>query len=175
MAGVRVERNELVRREDGSMRPRGTGRMETIECGMVLRSVGYRCIPLPDVPFDEDRGVIANSGGRVTEGPQGLAVPGEYVVGWAKRGPSGVIGTNKADASDTVDRMVEDVSTIQPVPGEDWRPEAAEALLQSRVPRLVDWKGWQRLDEQERERGQARGRPREKICSLEEMLAVACG
>jgi ferredoxin--NADP+ reductase len=172
--GVRIEKNELVRRQDGTMRPRGTGEYETLECGMILRSVGYRCVPLAGVPFDEVRGVIANSGGRVTEGPQGPIALGEYVVGWAKRGPSGVIGTNKADAADTVDRMVEDLAEVRPVSGDAWRPEAAEALLRSRVSSLVDWEGWQRLDREERMRGEAQGRPRDKICRVEEMISVAC-
>ena len=108
VTGVRIERNRLVAREDGYMRAVGTGETEVVPCGMVIRSVGYRGMPLPGVPFDEKRGIVPNEGGRVVRGVGGAAVPGEYVVGWAKRGPSGVIGTNKADAAATAALMCED-------------------------------------------------------------------
>ncbi len=172
VSAVRVERNELVQAPDGSMRPRGTGRFETIPCSMVLRSVGYRCAPLAGVPFDEGRSVIANEGGRVTEGPRGPVVPGEYVVGWAKRGPSGVIGTNKADAVDTVRRMLEDVKDLEAAGARAATLEDAERLVLERAPDVVRWADWQRLDAAERARGEPLDRPRVKCCTVEEMLAV---
>ena len=120
VTGVKIERNRLVAQEDGYMRAEGTGEMEVVPCGMVIRSVGYRGAPLPGVPFDDRRGIVPNVGGRVVGVGPGAGVekrevaagvevvPGEYVVGWAKRGPSGVIGTNKADAAATVALMRED-------------------------------------------------------------------
>ena len=111
VTGVRIERNRLVARDGGRMRAEGTGETEVVPCGMVVRSVGYRGAPLPGVPFDERRGIVPNEGGRVVRAPPGggtagggaaaglEVVPGEYVAGWAKRGPSGVIGTNKADSA----------------------------------------------------------------------------
>src|SRR4051812_47388844 len=107
VTGIRVVRNRIEPDEQGRLRAVPTGEEEMIECGLVMRSIGYRGRPLPDVPFDERRGLIRNDGGRVLD-EEGRPVPGEYAVGWIKRGPSGVIGTNKKDASDTVARLLED-------------------------------------------------------------------
>ncbi len=175
VSAVRVERNELVQAEDGSMRPRGTGRFETIPCSLVLRSVGYRCAPLPGVPFDEDRSVLANDGGRITDGARGPVLPGEYVVGWAKRGPSGVIGTNKADARDTVLRMLEDVPGVEASGAHAAPPEAVERLLSQRKVTVVRWPDWERLDAAECARGEALGRPRVKCSTVAEMLEAIRG
>src|SRR3954447_10391422 len=97
VSGIRVVKNRI----NEELRAVPTGEEEVIECGLVLRSIGYRGRPLPDVPFDERRGLIRNEGGRVLD-EDGQPIPGEYAVGWIKRGPSGVIGTNKKDASDTI-------------------------------------------------------------------------
>ena len=106
VTGVRAAINRLVTGDDGRVSAEPTGEEEVIECGLVLRSIGYRGVALPGVPFDERRGLIRNEGGRVIDdaGP----CCGEYAVGWIKRGPSGVIGTNKKDAADTVARITED-------------------------------------------------------------------
>ena len=195
VAGVKIERNRLVAQEDGYMRAEGTGEMEIVPCGMVIRSVGYRGAPLPGVPFDERRGIVPNEGGRVVrggawvgvgggegaagvEGEAGVeVVPGEYVVGWAKRGPSGVIGTNKADAAATVALMREDLEAgVGVAPGTaavERGPADLADLLRERGVRWVDGEGWGRLDALETERGKAQGRPRVKFCTVEEMLAGA--
>ena len=107
VAALRVARNRIERGSDGALRAVATGEDETIECGLVIRSIGYRGNALDDVPFDARRGLISNEGGRV-RGADGTTLPGEYAVGWIKRGPSGVIGTNKKDAADTVARILED-------------------------------------------------------------------
>src|SRR5205085_11889249 len=107
VSAIRVVRNRIEPDADGNLRAVATGEEEVIDCGLVLRSIGYRGTPLPDVPFDDRRGLIRNDGGRVLD-YDGRPVPGEYVVGWIKRGPSGVIGTNKKDAADTVARLLED-------------------------------------------------------------------
>ena len=190
VTGVRIEKNRLVAREDGYMRAEGTGEMEVVPCGMVIRSVGYRGVPLPGVPFDEKRGIVPNEGGRVVRvegvddweagsvaGAGGVeTVPGEYVVGWAKRGPSGVIGTNKADAAATVGLMREDFEAGVRAGGEGGGGVGVRdlaALLRERGVQWVDVAGWGRLDARETERGRAEGRPRVKFCTVEEMLGVA--
>ncbi|MCW2990337.1 MAG: FAD-dependent pyridine nucleotide-disulfide oxidoreductase [Solirubrobacterales bacterium] len=163
--GLRVVRNELV---DG--RAVATEEQEVIECGLVVRSIGYRGRPLPGVPFDERRGLIANDGGRVT-GPEGDVLAGEYAVGWIKRGPSGVIGTNKKDASDTTTKVAEDAEAgALNAPTDD---SDVEAWLRGRVPGLVTWDDWQRIDAHETAAGEAQGRPRVKLVRVPEMLAVA--
>ena len=108
VTGVRVAINRLEEAADGRLRAVPIGEEEIIECGLVLRSIGYRGRPLDDIPFDERRGLIRNDGGRVTD-EEGAPLTGEYAVGWIKRGPSGVIGTNKKDAADTMARILEDL------------------------------------------------------------------
>ena len=101
-----IGRNELVAGESGRISARDTGEREELECGLVLRSIGYKGVGLEGLPFDAGAGVIPNESGRVMDPDSGEQVPGHYVVGWIKRGPSGVIGTNKKDALDTVDRAL---------------------------------------------------------------------
>jgi ferredoxin--NADP+ reductase len=161
VTGVRVSINRL---ENGRAVP--TGEEEVIECGLVLRSIGYRGRPLDSVPFDERRGLIRNEGGRVCD-ESGAHCGGEYVVGWIKRGPSGVIGTNKKDAADTVARIVEDRDAGRlPEPGVE---EDITALLAERVPDAVTWEGWQAIDAVEKAAGEAQGRPRVKLVTLSEL------
>ena len=107
VTALAVVRNRIEPDGRGGLRAVPTGETEEIECGLVLRSIGYRGRPVDDVPFDERRGLIRNVGGRVCD-EESRSHRGEYVVGWIKRGPSGVIGTNKKDAADTVARIVED-------------------------------------------------------------------
>jgi ferredoxin--NADP+ reductase len=167
VSGLRVVRNELV---DG--RAVATGEEEVIPCGLVVRSIGYRGRPLPGVPFDERRGVIRNAGGRVTS-PDDEPLPGEYVVGWIKRGPSGVIGTNKKDATDTCEKVLADAGEGRLNEPADPDPAAIEALLRGRVAGLVSWEGWRAIDAHETSRGEPQGRPRVKVVRVPEMLAVA--
>jgi ferredoxin/flavodoxin---NADP+ reductase len=169
---VVVGRNELYRDESGAIRPRDSGKRETIEAGLVLRSIGYKGIALEGIPFDE-RGVIPNEGGRVIDPGGGGHLPGQYAVGWIKRGPTGVIGTNKKDAQETVDRLLEDVEAGRmPEPPQ---PEsgAIEALLGDRKPDHVTFRGWEAIDRAEVERGKPQGRPRVKFCRVDEMIEVA--
>jgi ferredoxin--NADP+ reductase len=146
----------------------------------VFRAIGYRGIPLPGVPFDERSGVIPNDHGRVVDPLSGAHAPGEYVVGWIKRGPSGVIGTNKKDAQDTVEAILADIA---PDPAGAQRPlahdppnpdsDAIERLLRARRPDLVTYAGWESIDAHERALGEPDGRPRVKLTRIEEMLRVA--
>jgi ferredoxin/flavodoxin---NADP+ reductase len=170
---VVIGRNELYRDESGAIRPRDTGEREEIECGLVLRSIGYKGIATEGVPFDERRGVIPNEGGRVVDPDSGQAIPGHYVVGWIKRGPSGVIGTNKKDAQETVERLLEDLGAGGLLDPPQADPDAIEELLRERCPDYVTYEGWQAIDRAERERGEPQGRPRVKFCRIDEMVEVA--
>lgn len=171
ITGLVVERNRLVAGAGGRLRPRGTGETETLPATAVIRAIGYRSVPLPGVPFDEDAGLIPNRDGRVVDPASGEPLGREYVVGWAKRGPSGLIGTNKPDAADTVARMLEDVPALPAGEAEARRPEAIERLLAERGVDWIDFEDWLRLDRLECERGKAAGRPRIKVCAVDEMLA----
>ncbi len=153
-----------------TLRPVGTERFETIPVGLLFRAVGYRGVPLPGVPFDERRGVIPNRAGRVVDPLSGMPVLGEYVVGWAKRGPSGVIGTNKADAAETVSHMLEDALHLAPVDETHATPEAALRLVRERQPEVVRFDDWLLLDRIESERGKGLGRPRVKFSHVQAML-----
>jgi ferredoxin--NADP+ reductase len=174
----RVERvvmalNELYRDDSGAIRARDTGERETIDCGLVLRSIGYAGVGLEGVPFDERRAVIANRGGRVVD-LDGEQVLGQYAVGWIKRGPSGVIGTNKKDAQETVDNVIEDAGTGRiPSPALAEDRSAIEALLAERAPDFITYHGWEAIDRAERDRGQPLGRPRIKFVRIDEMLDAA--
>jgi len=184
--GLVVEDNELVER-DGRLRPEGTGRRRELPVSAVIRAIGYRSVPLPDVPFDEAWGIIPNRDGRVTTWRDGTreeeapVQPREYVVGWAKRGPSGLIGTNKADSNDTVERLLEDagewVHDEGAGDGEVARDEegraAIEELLRQRGVPWVDYAGWQAIEKLETERGAESGRPRAKICRVDELLEAS--
>jgi ferredoxin--NADP+ reductase len=170
---VDIRRNELVRSQDGSIRPRATeDPIETVDCGLVLRSVGYQAVPLPGVPFDERAFVLPNDQGRVRT-PDGEPLPGVYAVGWIKRGPTGILGTNKRDAQETVRCLADDLrANALHQPPQPTR-EAVDALLAERKPDLVTVDGWQAIADHELERGRAELRPRVKLASREELLAAA--
>ncbi len=176
VTGVRVAINRLVRSADGRVSAEPTGEEEVIECGLVLRSIGYRGERLAGIPFDDRRGLIRNEGGRVVD-EGGSPCPGEYVVGWIKRGPSGVIGTNKKDAADTVARIVEDAETgrLGRPASEHCSAEAVAAWLQERMPDHVSWEGWEMIDAHESRLGEPLGRPRVKLVALEELIRAARG
>ena len=170
VTAMKIERNALVKDERGGIKARGTGQFETIKVGLVLRSVGYNGIPIPGVPFDQKSGHIPNKDGRVLEAAGGAVVPGAYVVGWAKRGPSGLIGTNRADSVATVKAMVEDAAgkSAAPLPGRD----AVPAALSERKVKWVDFQGWKNLDKIELAEGQKKGKIRQKFSRVDEMLAA---
>jgi ferredoxin--NADP+ reductase len=162
----RVEGIELVRNElDANARAVPTDEHETLACGLVFRSVGYHGVALPGVPFDERSGTIPSEGGRVE--------PGVYVAGWIKRGPTGVIGTNKKDATETVELLLQDVAAGRLEPKPDSSASAVDALLVERGARVVEYDGWCAIDEAERAAGEKGGRPRVKLCSWDELLAAA--
>jgi ferredoxin--NADP+ reductase len=167
-----IGRNELRRDEGGRIRPVDTGDREELECGLVLRSVGYRAVPLPDVPFDERAYVLPNSSGRVL-GADGRPLPGVYTVGWIKRGPTGILGTNKRDADETVACLAEDLSSGALPPPRVEDPGRIEALVAERKPDAVTVEGWRAIDAHERRLGRDLRRPRVKLATREELLAAA--
>ena len=170
---IDVRGNQIVRGEDGALRARALDdAVETIDCGLVLRSVGYRAVPLPDVPFDDRSFVLPNERGRVIA-PEGDALPGVYAVGWIKRGPTGILGTNKRDAEETVTCLAEDLSAL-PAPPKPDRDEI-DALLAERKPSLVTAEAWRAIDRHELQRGRSERRPRVKLASHDELLDVAAG
>jgi ferredoxin--NADP+ reductase len=172
VTAVKVEQNRLVLDSNGGLRAKGNGVYETLDAGMILRSVGYRGVPLHGVPFDEASFTISNIAGRVVHATTGDPIPGEYVVGWAKRGPSGVIGTNKPDSISTVAAMLEDLEELPGIPDTNRDPSKVLALLDQRKPDYVTYDGWRMLDAYETARGAEQGRPRIKVTRVPEMLEI---
>jgi ferredoxin/flavodoxin---NADP+ reductase len=172
VSGLRIVRNRIEHDAGGRLRAVATGETEELECGLVLRSIGYRGRPVGDIPFDERRGLIRNIAGRVCDEEE-RAQRGEYVVGWIKRGPSGVIGTNKKDAADTVARVLEDAAGGALNEPADPDPVGTAEWLADRCPDAVSWEGWTAIDEHERRLGEPQGRPRVKLVKLSELVAAA--
>lgn len=166
VTGLVAERNALA----GGGKVTGTGACESRDTGLVLRAVGYQARPLPDVPFDPSTYTVPHQAGRVLD-EDGERLPGEYVTGWAKRGPTGVIGTNKSDAAETVRSLFEDQAELE-APARPERVEVTE-LLASRGVAFTDWAGWLRLDARETDLGEAQGRPRAKIADRASMLDIS--
>ncbi len=163
-------RNELIADESGRVSAKDTGEREELPVQLVVRSVGYRGMPTPGLPFDDKTATIPNTGGRV-DGSRN-----EYVVGWIKRGPTGVIGTNKKDSQDTVDTLIEDLTGASELA--DFADDHADKVagwLASRQPRLVTSAHWEIIDRHERAAGEPHGRPRVKLPSLEKLLHISHG
>ena len=179
LGSIELIRNELVPAPGGGLRAQPTDERETIAAGLAFRAIGYRGVALPGVPFDERSALIPSEAGRVLDPATGAPLPGEYVVGWIKRGPTGVIGTNKKDAQETVDAILADLASAaeegRPAPHVPESPDAAsvEALLLARNADLVTYTGWEAIDRHERSQGEPAGRPRVKLTRIDEMLSVA--
>jgi ferredoxin--NADP+ reductase len=170
----RVEAVELVRNRlevdaGGAVRAVATDEREVIPCGIVFRSVGYHGVGVPGAPFDERAGIMPNDDGRVLD-EAGTPVPGLYCAGWIKRGPTGVIGTNKKDAAETVEHLLEDARAGL-LPGRS--SESLDALLADRGVEVVLYSGWEAIDVAEKARGEPHGRPRVKLASWDELLDAA--
>ena len=164
-----IGHNELYESEDGSVRPRLTDRRSTIPVGLVFRAIGYKGEPLPGLPFDERGGIVPNAAGRIVDPASADPVAGEYVTGWIKRGPQGVIGTNKPDGYESADSLLADAREgllDKEVPSR----EVLEILLGERQQNVVSFEDWRRLDDLEKGRGEVNGRPRVKFTHIEEML-----
>ena len=168
----RLERVMLMRNrlegEPSRQVARETGEVESLACGVLFRGIGYRGIAIPGVPFDDGRGIFPNQDGRIVNGDN--VVPGLYAAGWIKRGPTGIIGTNRADGVATVKSLLTDLPNLDA----DQKPGAdgLKALLESRGVRVVSYADWQKIDAVEVRRGKTAGKPREKFARMEAMLAV---
>ena len=169
---MRLVRNVLYATDAGSLRPKATDQFETLDVGLVFRSIGYRGVPLPGVPFHDSWGVIPNAGGRVLDADSREPLVGQYTAGWIKRGPTGVIGTNKPDAAETVEAMLADAREGKVLSPANATAAAAEALVQSHNVRIVTYDDWRRLDALELSHGKEQGRPRVKFTRVDDMLAA---
>lgn len=167
VGGVRISRTAL-EGLPGSRTATPTGETFDLPCGLVVRSAGFRAVPLDGVPFDPKRGRVPNAAGRVTLG--GRVLPGLYVAGWMKRGPSGVIGTNRVCGQETARAVVADLTGRAVRSDPEWR---LDDLLNARGVNFIRHEGWTRIDALERDRGAASGKPREKLTRLPELLAAA--
>ncbi|MEB3048986.1 FAD-dependent oxidoreductase [Mycolicibacter sp. MYC123] len=158
--------NELVTDDEGRVSARDTGEREVLAAQLVVRSVGYRGVPTPGLPFDERNATIPHTDGRID------GTDNQYVVGWIKRGPSGVIGSNKSDSQATIDTLAADLAARDlPDVGSDYEAQL-QAWLLSRQPELITDEHWQRIDDHERSAGEPHGRPRVKLASVAEMLRI---
>ena len=168
---IRMVRNELVKRDDGSLRAQANDEFMEKNAGLIFRSIGYNGNPLADVPFDNNSGTIPNECGQIIDEDQDNSLcTREYVAGWIKRGPTGVIGTNKQDAVETVHRMLETFLHEKIEPGYQTGSSSIESLLKERSVDYVSFEDWKLLDDYEIEAGQAQDRPRVKVTSIEKML-----
>jgi ferredoxin--NADP+ reductase len=150
----------------------GTDETRVLETGLVLTSIGYRGKPIRDLPYDESSAGVPNDGGRVVDPASGEPVPGAYVAGWIKRGPSGFIGTNKSCSFQTVQALVADFYSdklTDPVA----KPDALRRLVYDRQPDAIDAAGWRAIDAAEIARGRDAGRPRNKFTDVSAMLTAA--
>lgn len=167
LGGGRLEGVELVRNrlegEPFRQAARPIGQTEVLKCGILFRSIGYGGVPIPGIPFDEQKGIFPNRDGRLVGG-DGAPLPGLYATGWIKRGPSGIIGTNRADSVATVQALLDDLPILDPAE----KPGADGLRLESR---RVDYAGWLRIDAAEVRCGEPKGKPREKFTRIDEMLA----
>ena len=171
VAAVEITHNLLEPDGRGSVRAVATDEREPISCGLVFRSVGYRGVALADVPYDENTGTIPNDAGRVLDA-DGASLAGVYCAGWIKRGPTGVIGTNKKDATETVELLLDDARAGR-LPGRSG--ESVDDLLVERGVYVVMYGGWESIDAAEKARGEPQGRPRVKLATWDELLAASRG
>ena len=172
VVAMRLVRNRLEASAAGTLQAKPTDQFEVLPVGLVFRSVGYRGVPLPGVPFDERGGVILNEAGRVLDPDTKQPLVGEYAAGWIKRGPTGVIGTNKPDAGQTVACMMEDLAAGRVLSPAEPDTAAALRMMRARQPMCVSYQDWLWLNELEVARGRAAGRPRVKFTRVEDMLAA---
>lgn len=169
---MRLVKNVLYKTDAGTLSPKATDQFEELPVGLVFRSVGYRGVPLPGVPFYERWGVILNEKGRVVDPETKKPLTGQYVTGWIKRGPSGVIGTNKPDSVETANMLLEDLANGALLDPAQPDPASIQALVKERQPNYFSFEDWLKLDKMEVARGQPQGRPRVKFTSVAEMLAA---
>lgn len=170
VAGLALEKNRLEVQPDGTVSVRGTGEIEVLDVGMVLPAIGFAVERIDGVPYDEKARIISNEDGRVVDPASRAVITNEYVVGWARTGPQGLIGSHKGASAHVVEHMIADGAGLETraLP----EREAIDLLLRQRGVQIVSFNDWKRLDEVEVERGERRGAPRDKVVDVEAMLAV---
>jgi ferredoxin--NADP+ reductase len=171
VTALKVVKNKLVEVE-GDLKAVPTEEFAIIPTGLIFRSIGYKGVALPDVPFEPKRGVIPNDHGRVVDADTKAVITGEYAVGWIKRGPSGIIGTNKPDSVDTVNKLIEDLPVLPELDPAVANPDAVEQLIRERKPNYVSYADWLLLDQLEQDNGLLQSRPRIKFSRVEDMLTA---
>ncbi|MCB0948612.1 MAG: FAD-dependent oxidoreductase [Mycobacterium sp.] len=169
VASIVLGRNELITDDDGWVSAKDTGEREEVPAHLVVRAVGYRGLPTPGLPFDERAATIPHVDGRVAGSRN------EYVVGWIKRGPTGVIGSNKSDSQDTVNTLLADLSAAELADFDDDHADQLAQWIFERQPKVVTDDHWKLIDEHERARGEETGRPRVKLTSVDELLRICHG
>jgi ferredoxin--NADP+ reductase len=170
VGALTLERNRLEAQPDGTIVARPSGQTETLEAGLVLSAIGFAADRIPGVPFDERARLVANLDGRVCVPETGRVVPNEYVVGWARTGPRGLIGSHRTGSAEVAARMLDDWRAGTIAPRELPPREAVDRLLAERGVPVVGFADWKRLDEVEVARGALRGAPRDKIVDVQAML-----
>ncbi|MGA0401099.1 MAG: FAD-dependent oxidoreductase [bacterium] len=166
--GLELVHNEIVK-EGGVLRAKATDEVMHLNVDMVFRSIGYMGEAIPGLPFDDRRGTLPNDQGQLLDGVDGKLLNQEYTAGWIKRGPSGVIGTNKQDATETVSRLKKNWQT-SPTPQPKLVQHDLLDLLKKKKIQFVSFEDWKKLDKFEIEQGQQNGKSRHKICEVQEML-----
>lgn len=169
--GVRTVRNTLIVTAAGEVQARPTNECDEIDSTLVLRSVGYWGTPIPELPFDDARGIVPNENGRVLDA-HGAPCPGAYVAGWIKRGPSGVIGTNRHCAGETIQQLLDDARADR-LPEPTCTADQFDRLLAGRISTVIDVTGWNNIDRHERRLGTAQSRPRVKLTDRSALLHAA--
>ena len=170
VSGMRLVKNEIYRTDQGALKARPKDMYEDISAGIVLRSVGYLGSAVPDIPFDNESGMICNSQGRILNPETQEFLTGMYTCGWIKRGPTGVIGTNKEDSIESVNCLIEDVKSGKMLKPSDPSIVRIEELVRSRQPDVFTFMDWKQIDNMEIDKGSLVGRPRIKFTSTSSML-----
>jgi ferredoxin--NADP+ reductase len=170
VAGIVLEKNRLEIQPDGTAIARGTGEIEVLDVGMVLPAIGFAAERISGIPYDEKSRVIANEDGRVVDPVSRAVIANEYVVGWARTGPQGLIGSHKGASAHVVEHMIADGARLEmrALPDRD----ALISLLRERGSQIVSFNDWKQLDDIELARGELRGAPRDKIVDVKMMLAM---
>lgn len=171
VAGLALEKNRLEVQPDGTVSARGTGEIEVLDVGMVLPAVGFAAERIAGVPYDEKARIIANEDGRAVDPVSRTVIANEYVVGWARTGPQGLIGSHKGASAHVVEHMMADGAELEA--RELPEREAIDSMLHQRGVQVVSFDDWKQLDDVEVARGARRGAPRDKIVDIEAMLAVS--
>jgi len=167
---LKIVKNKLVSDKNGNIRAEPTDKFDYLEIGLVFRSIGYSGVPLEGIPYDESNGTVFNEKGRILEPHSRKHITGFYATGWIKRGPTGVIGTNKSDSLESVNCMIEDLNRNKYLDPKYPEISKVEDFLAERKPEFIDYESWLEIDREEINRGKSQGRPRVKYTTIQDLL-----